>query len=38
MNFIPEINKDFPISDNYYNFMKQDQFQIYYQNLKKNKK
>ena len=37
INFIPEINKDFPISEKYYDFMKQDQFQIYYQNMKKNK-
>ena len=37
MSFIPEINKDFPISDKYYDFMKRDQFQIYYENMKKNK-
>ena len=37
MDFIPEINKSYPISDKYYDFMKKDQFQIYYENLKKDK-
>ena len=37
MNFIPEINKNYPISDKYYEFMEADQFQIYNKNLKKNK-
>ena len=36
LTFIPEINRDYPISDKYYDFMKKDQFQIYYQNLKNN--
>ena len=36
LTFIPQINKDYPISDKYYDFMKKDQFQIYYQNLKNN--
>ena len=38
MDFIPEINKNYPISEKYYDFMKQDQFQIYYENMLKNKK
>ena len=29
LDFIPEINKNYPISEKYYDFMKQDQFQIY---------
>ena len=37
MDFIPEINKNYPISDKYYDFMKEDQFQIYYENIQKNK-
>ena len=37
MNFIPEINKGYPISDKYYDFMKRDQFQIYYENMKRDK-
>ena len=37
MDFIPEINKNYPISDKYYDFMKEDQFQIYYDNIQKNK-
>ena len=37
MNFIPEINKNYPISDKYYEFMEADQFQIYNKNIKKNK-
>jgi hypothetical protein len=37
MDFIPEINKNYPISDKYYDFMKHDQFQIYYENMQKNK-
>ena len=36
-NFIPEINKYYPISDKYYDFMKEDQFQIYFENMQKNK-
>ena len=36
-DFIPEINKNYPISDKYYDFMKQDQFQIYCENMQKNK-
>ena len=37
LDFIPEINKDYPISEKYYDFMKQDQFQIYYEDMLKNK-
>ena len=37
LDFIPEINKNYPISDKYYDFMKQDQFQIYYENMQRNK-
>jgi len=37
LDFIPEINKDYPISEKYYDFMKQDQFQIYYENMMRNK-
>ena len=37
LDFIPEINKNYPISEKYYDFMKQDQFQIYYDNMMKNK-
>ncbi len=37
LDFIPEINKNYPISDKYYDFMKRDQFQIYYENMNKNK-
>jgi len=37
LDFIPEINKNYPISDKYYDFMKHDQFQIYYENMQKNK-
>ena len=37
LDFIPEINKNYPISDKYYDFMKQDQFQIYYEDMLKNK-
>ena len=33
--FIPEINKDYQISDDYYKFMEKDQFQIYNKNLHK---
>ena len=38
LSFIPEINKNYPISDKYYEFMKKDQFQIYSQNLKNSNK
>ena len=37
LDFIPEINKNFPISEKYYDFMKEDQFQIYYENMINNK-
>ena len=37
LDFIPEINKNYPISNKYYDFMKQDQFQIYYENMQRNK-
>ena len=37
ITFIPEINKNYPISDKYYEFMEKDQFQIYNKNLKKYK-
>ena len=37
LDFIPEINKNYPISDKYYDFMKHDQFQIYYENMQRNK-
>ena len=33
--FIPEINKDYQISNDYYKFMEKDQFQIYNNNLHK---
>lgn len=35
LSFIPEINKYYPISEKYYEFMEKDQFQIYNKNLKK---
>jgi hypothetical protein len=37
LDFIPEINKDYPISEKYYDFMKEDQYQIYYEDMMKNK-
>jgi hypothetical protein len=36
LTFIPKINKYYPISDKYYEFMETDQFEIYNKNLQKN--
>ena len=38
LSFNPKINKNYPISEKYYEFMEKDQFQIYNKNKQKNNK
>ena len=36
LTFVPKINKYYPISDKYYEFMERDQFEIYNKNMQRN--